>query len=225
MNYSVYLQCHMQVLKGILLKTWQDVGGLGQPSKMPCYSYSTPAEKCKIGSKLRNVENSVCSKCYAFRGFYNYPNAKNALKKRYLALNDVNWVANMTLLIGKLECSGYFRWHDSGDIQDISHFEKICQIARNLPKIKFWLPTREYTVIAEYVKNKKTIPRNLTVRLSAYIVDGPLPSVLAKRLGVVTSGVTKQDNFNCPASKQNNFCLDCRKCWDKRVETVIYSKH
>lgn len=215
----------MRKLTGELLNAWEAVGGLSQPSKMPCFSYSIPANKCIIGSKLRNVEGSVCHKCYAFKGFYNYPNPKNALEKRYLSLNDPQWVANMTLLIGSLESSGYFRWHDSGDIQSIEHFDKICQIARNLPNIKFWLPTREYSIVGEYVKSKKSIPSNLTVRLSAYMVDGPLPTALAKKLNVVSSGVSATDNFNCPASKQNNFCLNCRMCWDKRVKTVIYHKH
>lgn len=212
-------------LKGALLEAWNAVGGLGQPSKMPCYSYSIPANKCLVGGKLRAVENSVCHKCYAFKGFYNYPNAKNALEKRYLSLSDPQWVANMTLLIGSLEHSGYFRWHDSGDLQDISHFENICQIAKNLPNIKFWLPTREYGIISEYVKSKKTIPNNLTVRLSAYMVDGPLPLALAKQLNVVSSGVSTNDNFTCPASNQGNYCLNCRLCWNKTVKSVIYRKH
>lgn len=215
----------MRKLTGELLKAWNAVGGLSQPSKMPCFSYSIPANKCIIGGKLRNVEGSVCHKCYAFKGFYNYPNAKNALEKRYLSLNDPQWVSNMTLVIGSLEHTGYFRWHDSGDLQSIEHFDKICQIARNLPNIKFWLPTREYTIVGDYVKNKKSIPENLTVRFSAYMVDGSLPIALAKKLNVVSSGVTTNDKFTCPASKQDNFCLTCRKCWDKNVQTVIYQKH
>lgn len=215
----------MRKLTGELLKAWEAVGGFSQPSKMPCYSYSIPTNKCKVGGKLRNVEGSVCHKCYAFKGFYNYPNAKNALEKRYLSLNDTEWVANITLLIGSLESSGYFRFHDSGDLQSIEHFENICQIARNLPNIKFWLPTREYGIISSYVKTKKTIPSNLTVRLSAYMVDGPLPIALAKKLNVVSSGVSSTDNFTCPASKQNNYCFNCRFCWDKNVAVVIYKKH
>lgn len=215
----------MRTLKGDLLVAWEAVGGLGQPSKMPCYSYSIPANKCLVGSKLRNVEGSVCHKCYAFKGFYVFTNPKNALEKRYLSLNDPQWVSNMTLLIGTLESSGYFRFHDSGDIQSIEHFDNICQIARNLPNIKFWLPTREYGFISKYVDSKKTIPKNLTVRLSAYMVDGPLPRALAKKLNVVSSGVSTSDNFTCPASEQNNMCLTCRKCWDKKVVAVIYKKH
>ena len=192
---------------------------------MPCYSFSIPANKCQIGGKLRNVEGSVCHKCYAFKGFYNYPNTKNALEKRYLSLNDSDWVSNMVLVIGSLEHSGYFRFFDSGDIQSIEHFDNICQIARNLPNIKFWLPTKEFSIVNNYVKNKKTIPENLTVRLSAYMVDGPLPIALAKKLNVVSSGVSTNDDFTCPASKQENMCLNCRMCWDKNIEVVIYKKH
>lgn len=200
-------------------------GGLSAPSKMPCYSYNLPAHKCNIGSKLRNVENSVCNKCYAFKGFYNYPNPKNAMQRRFESLTHPQWVEAMAFLIGQLEYSGHFRWHDSGDIQNIVHLENICKIAKKLPNIKFWLPTKEFQIISKYIKANKSFPKNLTVRLSAYMVDGELPLQLAKQLKVVVSGVTATDNYTCPAKKQQNKCLTCRACWDSKVKSVIYSKH
>lgn len=212
-------------LKGQLLEAWDVVGGLSSPSKMPCYSYSIPAQKCLAGSKLRDVENSVCNKCYAFVGFYNYPNPKKALEKRYLSLTDPRWVASMTTLIGALEHSGYFRFHDSGDIQSAAHLENICQIARNLPHIKFWLPTKEIKFLSAYIASGKTFPKNLTVRLSAYIIDGSLPRAAAKNLKIVVSGVTRGDKFTCPSSNQDGVCGTCRNCWSKKVKTVIYKKH
>ena len=215
----------MKKLTGIVKKAWEAVGGLSQPSKMPCFSYSIPAVKCNIGSKLRNVANSVCNKCYALKGFYVYPNAKNALQRRFESLSNPKWVEYMTLLIGSLESSGYFRFHDSGDVQDISHFEKICQIARNLPHIKFWLPSREIKIISEYVNSGKTIPENLVVRLSAYMIDGDAPISIANKLNVCTSTVTRSENFNCPASKQNNMCLNCRACWNREVKNIAYKAH
>jgi hypothetical protein len=36
-----------------------------------------------------------------------------------------------------------FRWHDSGDVQDLKHLAKIFKVARLTPNIKHWLPTRE----------------------------------------------------------------------------------
>ena len=112
----------------------------------------------------------------------------------------------------------------SGDIQSLEHLTKICQIAKNLPNIKFWLPTREYSIVAEYVKQNGSIPSNLTIRLSALMVNGQPPVSIANRLGCVTSGVS-DIGFTCPSSSQGNKCLNCRACWDKSVSNVNYKTH
>ena len=57
-------------------------GGFSRPSKMPCPAYSIPASLCKVGGKLRKVEGSVCGKCYAMKGNYNYPAVRAALARR-----------------------------------------------------------------------------------------------------------------------------------------------
>ena len=56
------------------------------------------------------------------------------------------------------------------------------------------------------------------------MVDGKPPTSLAKKLGLTTSGVSP-DGFNCPASKQDNQCAECRACWDSSVENINYKKH
>ena len=188
------------------------VGSLSSPSKMPGYGYSTPAEDCITGSKLAEVVDSICSFCYARKGRYVFRNVKQAMKKRLKSLQRLDWVETMVFMIGKREKSGFFRWHDSGDIQGVWHLEKIAEVARRLPHIKFWLPTREYRFVREWMQFAN-IPKNLTIRLSAYMVDGKPPTKLAKKLGLTTSGVSP-DGFNCPASKQGNECGECRACWD-----------
>lgn len=200
------------------------VGGLSKPSKMPCFSYSIPPWECKTGGKLRGIKDNVCSKCYAFRGNYGFAPVKNALRKRFESLKSALWVEAMTLAISGSEGSGFFRWHDAGDLQDLNHLEKIVQVARNLPSIQFWLPTREYKIVSEYVEKHGAFPSNLIVRLSAYKVDGQPPTTLARRLGVLTSTVSS-GAFMCPASRQGNKCLACRSCWNKDVENIIYKKH
>ncbi len=193
---------------------------------MPCYGSSIPAKECQTGAKLRQVENSTCSGCYALRGNYQFPQIQAVLYKRMeAALNHPLWVEAMTVAIRHYEHSGYFRIHDSGDIQSVEHLEKWVQVARNLPKIKFWLPTREYGYVADFFAKGETLPKNFTLRLSAHITDGPAPLALAKRLGVLTSRVTRTENFNCPAPKQDNECGACRNCWKKSVATVTYHKH
>ncbi len=174
--------------------------------------------------KLRNVSGSICSKCYALKGRYVFPNVKNALMRRFNKISDPMWVDAMTIAIGGTESSGFFRWHDSGDIQSLKHLTDICQIAKNLPNISFWLPTREYSIVAQYVKQYGALPENLTVRLSALMINGQPPVSIANRLGCVTSGVS-DIGFTCPSSAQGNKCLNCRACWDKSVSNVNYKTH
>lgn len=200
-----------------------EIGSLSKPSKMPGHGYSTPAKNCITGNKLASIINSICSICYAKKGRYVFPNVIAAMEKRLDSLKSLGWVNKITFLINKQEKSGHFRWHDSGDVQGVWHLEKIAQVARNLPHIKFWLPTREYGFVREWMKLKR-LPKNLTIRLSAYMVDGKPPTSLAKKLGLTTSGVSP-DGYNCPASKQNNECGECRACWDNTVENINYKKH
>ena len=199
------------------------VGSLSTPSKMPGFGYSTPAEDCIKGSKMRTVVNSICSFCYALKGRYVFPNVKAAQKKRLKSLEQLDWVDMMVFMIGKREKSGFFRWHDSGDIQGVWHLEKIAEVARRLPHIKFWLPTREYRFVREWMQlNRK--PDNLIIRLSAYMMDGEPPTKLASKLGLPTSGA-RREGFSCPASTQGNECGDCRACWDDNIENIDYKKH
>ena len=200
-----------------------NTGGLSKPSKMPCHGFSIPANRCKTGSKLRKLKNTTCSKCYALKGFYNYPNAKSALELRFELINHPDWVESMAFLINNFEYSGYFRWFDSGDLQSVAMLRNICEVCRLTPHIRHWLPTREYTIVKQYLKKFK-LPSNLIIRLSAYIIDGQPPTLLAGQLKVNTSSVVTFDE-SCPSKKQNNKCLLCRKCWDFNVNDVSYKLH
>jgi hypothetical protein len=200
------------------------VGGLSEPSKMPCYGYSIPPSKCKTGAKLRKVKNSVCSICYAFRGHYQYQVVKLAQARRFASLTNPLWVKAMAFLINTLDSSGYFRWHDAGDLQSVKHFKRIVKVCELTPNTRHWLPTREYGMVRKYIEKGGKIPSNLCVRLSAYMIDGEPPTALARKLGVSTSGVSKE-SFTCPASSQGNKCLLCRACWEPKHENVSYKRH
>jgi hypothetical protein len=100
----------------------------------------------------------------------------------------------------------------------------IVQVAKQLPKVKFWLPTREYKIVEDYRSNN-TIPANLVIRLSAHKVDSEPP----KGYGLPTSTVhTKGSNIigeECKAYKRDNKCGPCRSCWNINVKNVSYPQH
>lgn len=200
------------------------VGGLSEPSKMPCHSFSIPARHCLTGQKLRDIEGSICSKCYALKGRYGFPNVQHALERRFEALNNPQWVSAMAWLLNNVERSGFFRWHDSGDLQSVEHLSRIVEVCNLTPNVKHWLPTREFGIVGNFIRGGGVIPENLTIRFSALMFDGEPPITAARNLGVQVSSASKE-NFTCPASKQENRCGDCRACWDKSHFNISYKKH
>lgn len=205
------------------------VGGLSSPSKMPSFGYSIDARRCVTGSKLRTVAGSVCSKCYACKGRYVFPNVRNAMERRYRSLFDPRWTVAMATAI-RWKALNVFRWHDSGDIQSVSHLRNIVNVAMLTPDVRHWLPTREYGMVREYVRTYGEFPDNLVVRVSAPLMDGaasaefPHSSEVAKTAEYAENRKANGANL-CPAPNQGNKCLDCRACWDRTVPTVVYHAH
>jgi hypothetical protein len=200
-------------------------GGFTSTTKMPCESYDIPIASCNVGSKLRKIKGTICNSCYAGAGNY-IRYAKTILPVQHRRLEAISkpfWVAAMAFVINRRKMP-FFRLHSSGDIQNLSHFVKICELAKACSNTLIWIPTREYGIVSEYVSMGLEIPKNLIVRLSAYMVDKDGPELLAKKLGVQISTV-KKEGFNCPAYKQDNACGNCRKCWDKNAFEISYKLH
>lgn len=197
-------------------------GSLSNPSKMPGHGYALPAYRCRIGSLLQLIPKAICHYCYALRGRYLFPRVKEAMEKRFSSLSDPRWTDAITTLIHH---SGdrYFRWHDSGDLKNLDHLRKIVRVCQNLPKIKFWLPTREYQTVETYRRMGGVIPRNLCIRYSAHLIDGLPPRGYRMPASTVVSGTSSLSGSHvCPAPTQNNACGSCRACWDPKVKLVSY---
>jgi hypothetical protein len=211
-------------------------GSLTQTSKMPCKSMSLPTEACQTGYRMAQIPGSICSDCYADKGFYAMyqntikPSQFARLDSVWQAMNSSEhadaWVTGMVSLIG---ADSYFRWHDSGDLQGIHHLTLIVLVARATPHCKHWLPTREYAMVKEWIRVFGALPENLTIRLSAMYPDQPvkLPSSLQGIRGITTSNVHTPGKpvhgQACHAPNQNGECRDCRVCWSDTV--VSYALH
>ena len=195
-------------------EAWTLVGGLSKPSKMPGWAIGIPAAECKTGNKLKLIPNSVCSGCYAEKGCYVFAVVQAAQYKRLKAIDHPQWVEAMATLINSKK-PDVFRWHDSGDVQDEAHLNKIFEVCRLTPSKRHWMPTRE-----AWIKNHmKDAPANLVVRFSSPMIDqGPVKS------WANTSTVSTKSR-TCPAPDNNNECGSCRACWDPLVKNIEYGKH
>ena len=190
-------------------EAWALVGGLSKPSKMPGWSIGIPAKECKTGSKLRVVKGSVCDDCYALKGCYVFKVVQDAQYRRLTAIYTAPWVQAMAHLINSKK-PDVFRWHDSGDVQDLEHLNKIYEVCRLTPSKRHWMPTRE-----AWVKDHlNRAPANLVVRFSMPMVDQPAAGSWRYTSTVVTAGAT------CPAAKQGNECKDCRNCWNSEIKNI-----
>ena len=196
-------------------KALQIIGGsLSKPSKMPGWSIGLPAKECKTGGKLQKVPGSVCYDCYALKGCYVFKVVQDAQYRRLRAIQNPDWVTAMAHLINSKK-PDVFRWHDSGDVQDLDHLQKIYAVCRLTPSRRHWMPTRE-AWIKDHLQDK---PDNLVIRFSAPMVDQRAPQSWPNSSEVVTANAT------CPAAKQDNECRDCRACWDATIKTISYGIH
>ena len=192
----------------------QIIGGLSNTKKMDCWSYGLPAPECKTGSKLRKKKGSTCYGCYAMKGCYVFPVVKTAQYRRLASIKDPRWAMAMAVAINSKKAPE-FRWHDSGDVQDLDHLNKIFMVCHITPHKRHWLPTRE----AWIRDHAKRFPKNLIVRLSMPMVDQTPAGSWSNTSTVVTAGAS------CPAPLQGGKCNDCRNCWNKKISNVSYGKH
>jgi len=229
------------------LKSAESVAAkLSAPSKMPGYAYSLPASKCRTGAKLAKIPGTVCYGCYAADtrewldqpgrasrwNRYHMDNVVNAMQRRHDSLQDPLWVPAMVRMIRfrffTRKCNskggGYFRWHDSGDIQSLEHLRNIAIVAEATPNVHHWIPTREYKDVSAYLEKFGPFPLNLVVRVSAHRVNELAPKRFALS-SIVVNGDTPAGASDCPAYQQGGKCGDCRSCWNAHVPIIAYPQH
>ena len=213
-------------------------GGLGFTTKTGM-AYGLPAVvACKTGSKLAKVKGSVCYGCYACQGRYKIPTVVSCQTGRLDTVRNLGnretfnkWVEAMSFLIRRKndalsdENKGYFRWHDSGDLISTDHLDAIAEVARQVPEVKFWVPTKESGLVKEWLDKGAKVPENLCIRISGLMIDKKAKTV--KRLPTSNVHTEKPIGFNCPAIEVHSGCgkIGCRKCWNKKVKSVSYRKH
>jgi hypothetical protein len=202
-------------------------------SKMPGTTFAQDSFACNVGSRLAKVKGSICEGCYARRIQKMRPSVNQGWTRNYesavklIATNPEKWIAACVFQIlrqAKKTGENYHRWFDSGDIDSIDQLIAICDVAKDTPNIKHWLPTRELAIVKSYLERFGSFPDNLVVRVSSPMVgDKPLKghklTSTVHRAKEVAYGVT------CPAPTQGNSCGDCRNCWSHDVPNISYKKH
>jgi hypothetical protein len=197
-------------------------------SKMPGSTFAQDAFQCGVGSKLREVPGSICSECNMIRIQKMRPSVDKGYKlnqSKWENCKPQDWIDSMVFQINRLylrTLQPYHRWFDSGDLADQEQLMSIDMVARLTPQINHWLPSKEYTLVKEYLL-RNIPPKNLLIRVSAPMVDGK-PSKHYRNTSTVHKNKSPQ-GFPCQARSRGNHCGECRACWDMDVANVSYPKH
>lgn len=218
----------------------------------------------------------ICSVCYAAKGRYAWAKfihmgqyARLLLVKRLLLEGGPQAFARFMVggirvltedlfgLVDAKACSpNYFRIHDSGDfaipgVHEGDYLAGWVLVARALPKIQFWAPTRlwpfpwfQQSVAA--IASMGGWPENFMVRPSALYLNSPPPmlqglpfaagtmsasgDVIRKGKVVIPRAPIPSGVVDCPAYDDDTdtgtcWVRRCRKCWDHPETPINYRTH
>lgn len=118
------------------------------------FNFGIPAKETCIGA-------GICKKyCYAAKGFYLWPSAKNAQHRRWAGTKEDDFSIDMiedVILSG----ASHIRIHDSGDFYSREYLSKWLKVIDALPHVTFYA----YTKMIPFFKNLE-LPENFTVIFS-----------------------------------------------------------
>jgi hypothetical protein len=202
------------------------IGGLSDPSKMPCRSWGISTDRCRRGKALRKRAGAICTTCYGDGGRSVMPNVQVARERRYERSFDPRWIPAM---VYRLKDEESMRWMDTGDL-DGRLFGLIMEVGRQTPNTRHWIATRERELVRAYLEDN-TIPANVCIRISSDFIDQTdnLPWVDGCTVATVTRDHQVEGAHNCPVTWSDDKTIDscdaagCRACWE--VRHVNYRLH
>lgn len=216
-------------------------GILSETSSMDAWSFSLPAGDSCPG-KVDKDPSNICFGCYAQINRYNMNNVLGVQHIRHTWLKDKLQSADGTLevyyvirnaIATVMPDGGYFRGHDSGDFYHHSYVELWYHIAKSLPNVKFWFPTRSHRIphpMWRFWFNKLNSLPNVVIRPSALSYNEAPPVVEGFAAGstVVSDASLLADGVSlCPKTVNGGSCTtnNCRDCWDTPGKAVAYLVH
>jgi len=165
----------------------------------------------------------ACSGCYATTGNYRFPTVKAPRLHNRQDWERLDWVDDM---VAALDTERYFRFFDSGDMYALGLAEKILEVMRRAPWVKFWLPTRmhKFPKFRRVLQDMQRL-ENVSVRFSSDSVVGEYVEGLHGSVIVPTAEHASDSMKLCEAYAHGGTCNGCRACWDKSVSVIAYPAH
>ena len=108
--------------------------------------------------------------CYDLKACLAYPSVLRA-RARNTALFYMSrdlYFAKLYEVMAKRKNNKYLRFHVSGEIVDIDHFERMVKTAIDHPDWTIWTYTKMYHVVNAWIDNNGSLPENFHVMFSGW---------------------------------------------------------
>lgn len=187
-------------------------------------SISTSAlvnEGCK---KRKDINGSICSKCYACTQLTHYKTQNDCYIKNGIILSGAVYpVEDMPFING-----AFIRFEAFGDLINENHFANFVNIAKKNPHATFTLFTKAPYVVESALKNGIEKPDNMIIVVSDLMINGGKLSpveLLAKypfadKIFIVYDKKEikeKEIDINCGARS----CIGCLNCYKKNDINIM----
>lgn len=182
-------------------------------------SFSTSTANNNFCTCMRNINGSVCQKCYAYRmvkrlgaGFRNKLVNNEWIKYTTLEKKDIP-ILN----------AGYFRFESFGELETLTQLENYFKIAKYNPQTRFALFTKRSDLLRRVDKDLK--PSNMNIILSSIQLNKPtdylyeIQDLIDAVFTVYTKEYAKENNITISCGDRK--CIECLKCYNHH-NGIIY---
>jgi hypothetical protein len=207
-----------------MLRVTKSILHLSVSEKMEVFCFDLDPQESGC---LERCDYGVSGVCYVGNNHRENYKPRKAKLKRNLEFLKSNRFDSIKFEILKTR-QRQFRWFGAGDLPDFESLKKIVKVCEQLPAVQFWLPTSRDDLLFQFFDVEKlTIPKNLTIRLSAPIIGEEMPAFMVAKCRewrISYSQTTLDESkATCHASKDGSSCDMCEDCF--LPEPVTYLIH
>lgn len=236
-------QLHLSISKGNI-----KVGGIPQFNTLPGKDPLTS----KKGELLTNIEGTcgdLCENCkatcYAIKCalFHHNSIIPAWAKNTYILRNDPEKVRKEINEFIKKNIVKYFRFHTSGEIENVAHLKLYCDICNDNPDVVFYMYTKNFQAIYDlFIYEGEEKPSNFVINLSewhgnirkfyASLDNSSIKFFNSLNEFAYDDGAEECGNIisyvHCPAVNQRGHetgvtCAMCRRCMTQGKRTAVYA--
>lgn len=125
------------------------------------YNFGIPAGKGRSGKLTCPFAGDCFSFCYAKKGMYLFPVAKDAYETRLAATKKNDFVDVITQEISKKKKIEFFRINDSGDFYSPEYLKKWADIAAKNEHIIFYAYTKSVSMVKMFKALNPVLAQNM----------------------------------------------------------------